>query len=58
MEDSLFKLLTIGIAALSVCSDKYELPPGKHTLELTVTNPHEKVYLDLDKFFTFTKTAE
>ena len=58
MENSPCKLLTIGIAALSGCSDKYELPPGKHTLELTVTNPHEKVYLDHDKLFTFTKTAE
>lgn len=58
MENSLFKLLTIGIAALSVCSDKYELPEGKHTLELTVINPHEKVYLDLDKLFTYTKTTE
>lgn len=58
MKNSLFKLLTIGNAALSVCSDKYELPPGKHTLELKVTNPHEKVYLEIDKLFTYIKTTE
>jgi len=57
MKNSLFKLLTIGNAAISVCSDKYELP-GKHTLELKVTNPHEKVYLEIDKLFTYIKTTE
>lgn len=37
---------------------QYELPPGKHTLELTINNPNEKVYLDLQKIFTYTKSAE
>jgi hypothetical protein len=34
---------------------QYELPAGKHTLKLMVTNPHEKVYLDIWDLIAYEK---
>lgn len=34
---------------------QYEIPEGKHTLKLKVTNPHEKVYLDIRNLIVYEK---
>ncbi len=34
---------------------KYELPDGKHTLKLKITNPHDKVYLDVRNMIVYQK---
>jgi len=34
---------------------QYELPEGKHTMKMKITNPHEKVYLDVRNMITYEK---
>jgi len=34
---------------------QYELPEGKHTLKMVITNPHEKVYLDIRDMIVYQK---
>jgi hypothetical protein len=34
---------------------KYELPDGDHTLKLKILNPHEKVFLRLDKLIVYSR---
>lgn len=34
---------------------QYELPDGKHTLKLKITNPHDKVYLDVRNMIVYQK---
>lgn len=34
---------------------QYEIPEGKHTLKLKITNPHEKVYLDIWDLIVYEK---
>jgi len=34
---------------------QYELPDGKHTLKMKITNPHEKVYLDVRNMIVYQK---
>lgn len=34
---------------------QYEIPEGKHTLKLKVTNPHDKVYLDIWNLIVYEK---
>ena len=33
----------------------YELPEGKHTLKMKVTNPHDKVFLDVGDLVVYVK---
>jgi hypothetical protein len=34
---------------------QYELPDGKHTLQMNILNPHEKVYVDVKELIVFEK---
>ncbi len=34
---------------------QYEIPDGKHKLKLKITNPHEKVYLDIGNLIVYEK---
>ncbi|MGK7394908.1 MAG: ADP-ribosylglycohydrolase family protein [Candidatus Cyclobacteriaceae bacterium M3_2C_046] len=36
----------------------YELPPGEHLLKMEITNPRDKVYLDVNSIITYSKSAE
>ncbi|MDH3651596.1 MAG: ADP-ribosylglycohydrolase family protein, partial [Saprospiraceae bacterium] len=37
---------------------QYELPEGKHTLKVKITNPHERAYLDVTNAVTYRRESE
>lgn len=58
LDDTLSKTMDLPLYFIERAHElfyQYEIPDGKHSLKMKITNPHEKVYLDISGLIVYEK---